>query len=79
MNEIACNLNWIEIQFNWIEFKFTNWIELNWIQIELKINGMQFGFLKNQNLLVNVVLEKKALKTHIFKKTLSISFYLRMG
>jgi hypothetical protein len=22
---------------------------------------------------------KKALKTHIFKKTLSISFYLRMG
>jgi hypothetical protein len=30
---------------------------------------MQIGFLKNQNLLVTVVLEKKALKTHIFKNT----------
>jgi hypothetical protein len=65
MSEIACN-------FNWIEFKFTN-------SIELKINGMQIGIKNVQNLLVTVVLEKKALKTHIFKKTLSISFYLRMG
>jgi hypothetical protein len=54
-------------------------LELNWIQIELKINGMQIDFLKNQNFLVTVVLEKNALKTHIFKKTLSISFNLRMG
>ncbi len=30
MKEIACNLNWIEIQFNWIEFKFTNWIKNKW-------------------------------------------------
>jgi len=63
---------WIELKFNLIEMSSNS-------RIELKINGMQIGFLKNQNLLVIVVLEKKALKTHIFKKTLSISFYLRMG
>jgi hypothetical protein len=60
-----------------IELSLNSWIELNWI--EWKINGIQIGFKKNQNLLVTVVLEKKALKTHIFKKALSISFYLKMG
>ncbi len=54
------------------------WIELNWIQVELKINGMQIGFLKNQNLLVTGVGKKGFENTHI-QKTLSISFYLRMG
>ncbi len=69
----------MKLHATWIELKF-NLIELSSnLRIELKINGMQIGFLKNQNLLVTVVLEKKALKTHIFKKTLSISFYLRMG
>ncbi len=64
--------NCMQLELNWVQIH-----ELNWI--EWKINGMQIGFKKNQNLLVTVVLEKKALKTHIFKKTLSISFYLRMG
>jgi hypothetical protein len=62
----------MELELNWVQIH-----ELNWI--EWKINGMQIGFKKNQNLLMIVVLEKKVLKTLIFKKTLSISFYLRMG
>jgi len=65
----------MKLHATWIELSSNSWIELNW----MKINGMQIGSKKNQNLLVTLVLEKKALKTHIFKKTLSISFYLRMG
>jgi len=54
----------MKLHATWIELSSNSWIELNWI--EWKINGMQIGFKKNQNLLVTVVLEKKALKTHIF-------------
>jgi hypothetical protein len=43
MNEIACNLNWIQIhELNWIELNWIQIHELNWI--ELKINGMQIDF-----------------------------------
>jgi hypothetical protein len=40
LNNIACNLNWIELGFNWTKLKF-----LNSIQIQLKKNKMQIGAL----------------------------------
>jgi len=47
---------------------------LNWIQIQLKKNEMQIGGEEFQNLLVNMVLEKK-----LEKKRLSMPLDLGMG
>jgi hypothetical protein len=34
-----------------------NWIELNWIQVQLKSNGIQIGGKDSEILLMNMVLE----------------------
>jgi hypothetical protein len=52
MNNLQCNLNGIQIQF------------INWIKIELKINGMQIGGKGIENILVNMALKRK-IKTQI--------------
>jgi hypothetical protein len=50
-NDIAYNLNWVE--FKYVEFNS------NLIKIQLKRNGMQIGEKSIENLLMNMVLEKK--------------------
>jgi hypothetical protein len=52
---------------NWMEFEFNNWT-----QIQSKTNGMQIAEKRIQNLLMNMMLEKKKknfLKTWIWKNT----------
>jgi hypothetical protein len=45
LNDIACNLNWIQIEFisiqnfswaivNWIEFKFFDWTQKHWVELK---------------------------------------------
>ncbi len=48
LNDIACNLNWIQIS------KLNSYI-LNHIQIQLKRYGMQIGVKGIENLLVTMV------------------------
>jgi len=45
LNDITCNLNWIEFKLflNWIEFLKLNSNTLNEIKIQLIENGMQIG------------------------------------
>jgi len=47
----------MEFEFYWIQFN-------NWIKIQLKINGMQIGGKCIENLLLNMVFEKKTFKKH---------------
>jgi hypothetical protein len=60
------NIEWNCMQIEWnfnSTIQFTSWMKIwfNWIQIQLKINGMQIGAKGIKNLLVNMVLEKKRL------------------
>ncbi len=69
----------VELSFNWIEFKCLNWIELNWIQFQLKKNRMQIGAKGTENMLITSIcdysVEKKVgLKKHRSAKYLSILF-----
>jgi len=62
-------LNWIYIELNWIQIN-------NWIEIQLKKNGTQIGGEVIENLLVNMVLEKKTpLKRHKSQNTF-ICFFI---
>jgi hypothetical protein len=54
--------------------QFNNWIEIQLKRIEMHIGGESI-----ENFLVNMVLEKKNLKLHIYKKNLSMLLYLGMG
>jgi hypothetical protein len=53
LNDIACNLNWIEF-FNF----FSNWIKLDSNLIELKKIGRQIGVKDIENLFMYMVLKK---------------------
>ncbi len=68
LNDIAFNLNWVE--FKYVEFNS------NFIKIHLKRNGMQIGEESIENLLMNMVLEKKTLKYIDPKKTVSMPFFI---
>jgi hypothetical protein len=89
MNDIACNLNWIQIPefnsyFSEIIWTLFNWISLNTIQIQLKKNEMIFWVKGIQNLLnMNMLFRKRKTleKTQIRKKIHFPSFgnWLRYG
>jgi hypothetical protein len=46
LNDIACNLNsmQIEFRFNSIQFKISNWIEFKFIEIGFEFNWIDFQF-----------------------------------
>jgi hypothetical protein len=52
LNDIACTLNLIETRLNSIKFN-------NWIEIQLKKNGMQIGGKGIENMFMNMALKKK--------------------
>jgi hypothetical protein len=58
-----------------LKFQF----HLNWIQIQLKKNGMQIDVKGIENLLVNTVLKKILLKYTNLKRHIFISLYLGSG
>jgi hypothetical protein len=51
---------------------------MNWIQIQFLKNGIQIDKEKFQNLLMNMVLEKKLKKYTNMKRHLSMPFHLEM-
>jgi hypothetical protein len=60
LNDIGCNLNWIEFKFlNSIQFNSTIGLKFHSIKIQLKRNKMQIGEECIENLLVNMVLKQK--------------------
>jgi hypothetical protein len=61
---------------NWMEFEFNNWT-----QIQSKKNGMQIAEKHIQNLLMNMMLEKKKLfkNMNMKKYLLFMGFHFRMG
>ncbi len=63
LNDIACNLNWIEIWFN-----------AYLIEFELR-NEMQIDAQGTKNLIVNMMLGKK---THIWKKLIPITLHFEI-
>ncbi len=81
MNDIACNLNWIQIPefnsyFSEIIWTLFNWISLNTIQIQLKKNEMIFWVKGIQNLLnMNMLFRKrKTLEKTQIQKIFSFPF-----
>jgi hypothetical protein len=60
LNDIGCNLNWIELKFlNAIQFNSTIGLKIYSIKIKLKRNEMQIDEECIENLLVNMVLKQK--------------------
>ncbi len=64
IDDIPCNLNRIEI-----------WIQLNWIQIQLKKNEMQIGE-GIENVLMNMMFQKKLSKNSNLKSSMPLSWIL---
>ncbi len=71
----------IKLKFNWVQFKSLNLIQIygiefqfifNWIQVQLKTNGMQIGIKDIENPVVTMVLNyffKPTKHKSIIKKT----------
>jgi hypothetical protein len=64
LNDIMCNLNWIEFKLflNWIQIFKLNSNTLNEIKIQLTRNGMQIGAKDVENLRRTMVLKRKKLQ-----------------